>query len=204
MPPVPPFLLTPDDNKKAKPIKIGSPEETLYQATVKLPAGSAPSLPVAVNLHESFADYQATYSFADGTLHAERRLTTKVSEIPIAQMDAYRAFNKAIANMARHTIPWKRLARTLVPLSIMTPTTRRRRRKYGFIKEQVNAAQRRPCLRRSIAAQPWMPIQTFPTEWFLLGSTQIVMRKEGRGRLSQPSHWYSDPSRYESVMLRSS
>ena len=96
--PIPPFLLPqlPDDEKKAKPLKIGSPEETVYQTSLKLPAGSSPSSPASVNLHESFADYTSTYSFSDGVLHGERRLTTKVKEIPVDKFDAYRAFNKAV------------------------------------------------------------------------------------------------------------
>ena len=98
-PPVPPLVLpnAPDDDQNAKPIKLGSEGEFLNQVTVKLPPDSAPSLPAAVDLHESFADYSATYSFADGALHAERRLMIKVSEIPVAQIDAYRAFAKAVA-----------------------------------------------------------------------------------------------------------
>ena len=77
----------------------------MYQTSVKLPAGSSPSLPVSVILHESFATTRSIYSFTGGMLHSERRLTTKVEEIPVDQFEAYRAFTKAITDDEDTYIP---------------------------------------------------------------------------------------------------
>src|SRR5205823_3864889 len=100
-PPFPPVFIpaAPDDkDEQAKPLKLGSPAELLYESTVKLPLRLKPSVPATVDLHESFADYHAEYSFADGAMHFERRLQTRVREIPAQQMDAYRKFTKALTD----------------------------------------------------------------------------------------------------------
>jgi tetratricopeptide (TPR) repeat protein len=95
-----PFLFLPDTpdagDKKMSPIKLGSPTETLYEATILLPKGSNPAIPGTIDLHESFADYHAEYSFAKGSMHFERRLVMKVHEIPPDQFDTYRKFQKKI------------------------------------------------------------------------------------------------------------
>ncbi|HVB85671.1 MAG TPA: DUF3857 domain-containing protein [Candidatus Dormibacteraeota bacterium] len=107
-PPFPPIFLpaAPDDSeKKPKPVKLGSPAMADYQATVVLPDGFNPRVPAAVHLSTPFADYDATYSFAVGVLHAERKLTTKEREVQPAEFDAYRKFLKAVQKDGRSYIP---------------------------------------------------------------------------------------------------
>jgi tetratricopeptide (TPR) repeat protein/transglutaminase-like putative cysteine protease len=98
-PPLPRLIPTepPDsDNQSHDPIKLGSPMEFTSKATIKLPRNADPTLPPSLDLHESFADYRAEYSFANGTLHVERTLSTSAREISPAQVDAYRKFIKTI------------------------------------------------------------------------------------------------------------
>ena len=103
-----PYLFLPDvpeaGDKKPSPIKLGSPAETLYEATIVLPKGSNPTAPDTINLHESFADYHAEYSFAKGAMHFERRFAIKVHEIPPDQIEAYRKFRKKIFDDADNFI----------------------------------------------------------------------------------------------------
>jgi tetratricopeptide (TPR) repeat protein len=103
-PPFPPLFVpaVPDDaSKKTKPLQLGSPEEYLYSANIKLPAGMAPKLPDSVHLSEPFADFDATYTMSDGTLHAQRKLVTKEREVQPAEFEAYGKFAKAIDNDAK-------------------------------------------------------------------------------------------------------
>ena len=107
----PPFsnLFLPDApdeaNKVLEPIKLGSPEEIVQEATLKLPVSSNPQLPSSAHLQESFAEYRSTYSFSDGVLHVERRLTTKARKIPPEQIEAYRKFHKAVSDDMFALIP---------------------------------------------------------------------------------------------------
>lgn len=109
--PFPPVYIpaVPDDAAaKKKPIRLGSPEEADYQASVELPADLTPQLPAAVHLSTPFGDYDATYSYAlaasGGVLHVERKLVTKVREIKPADREAYGQFVKSIQNDAQQFI----------------------------------------------------------------------------------------------------
>lgn len=100
-PPFPPIFIpdVPDDpSAQEKPIKLGSPEESDYVATVRLPSSTSPTLPAAVHLDTLFGAYDATYAFSGGVLHVERKLVTKVREVNPSDMDAYGKFVKAIVN----------------------------------------------------------------------------------------------------------
>jgi transglutaminase-like putative cysteine protease len=94
-----------DSSTPRTALKLGSPKETIYEASMRLPKDSNPDVPGAVDLHEFFADYHAEYAFADGKMHFQRHLTTKVREVPVDQLDAYRTFYKAIQDDASRLIP---------------------------------------------------------------------------------------------------
>jgi len=105
--PFPPIFLprVPDDTaKKAEPIKLGAPEETVYTASLKLPTGMGATLPDALHMEEPFAKYDSTYTISGGVLHVERKLVTKVHEITPPQIEAYRKFEKAIEKDERLNI----------------------------------------------------------------------------------------------------
>jgi tetratricopeptide (TPR) repeat protein/transglutaminase-like putative cysteine protease len=107
-PPFPPVFLpeAPDEaEKNPKPIKLGSPEEEVYQATLKLPANANPQLPPTIHLQESFAEYHATYSVSNGVLHAERRLVTKAHEVTPEKIEAYRKFQRGVKDDIITLIP---------------------------------------------------------------------------------------------------
>jgi hypothetical protein len=85
-----------DAGKSSDSIKLGSPMEFSSKATITLPRNADPTLPPSVDLHESFADYHSEYSFASGTLHVQRKLTTKARKVAPGQFAAYRKFVKAV------------------------------------------------------------------------------------------------------------
>jgi len=107
-PPLPPFFLPdpPDDTEKdPKPVKLGSPGEILYTATIKLPAGAKPQLSDQVHVRQSFGEYHAAYSFSEGVLHAELHLVVKEREVPAAEFETYRKFVKAVRDDRSNMIP---------------------------------------------------------------------------------------------------
>lgn len=112
VPPFPPIFITPVPDHaaaKTKPIKLGTPEESDYVASIALPRDLTPTLPAAVHLSTPFGTYDATYAYAfrvsGGVLRVERKLVTKVREIPPAKMDAYGKFEKSIENDEQTFIP---------------------------------------------------------------------------------------------------
>ncbi|HTA23350.1 MAG TPA: DUF3857 domain-containing protein [Terriglobales bacterium] len=98
-PPLPPIALPTyraDDTKPTVPVWLGAASETDLRSQVELPKGYTPVLPSTVNLKEDFAEYHSTYSIKDGKLVTERRLITKLPEIPVSEYERYKKFNKAV------------------------------------------------------------------------------------------------------------
>jgi tetratricopeptide (TPR) repeat protein len=106
-PPLPYFGLPKPETKADATVNLGAPNDYHYQAAVKLPAGSAPKLPRPRELHETFADYTASYEFKDGVLKADRRFVSKKSEVPSADAEAYRKFFDAVTEDQETYIPLK-------------------------------------------------------------------------------------------------
>jgi tetratricopeptide (TPR) repeat protein len=107
-PPFPPFLLPlPEDadKKPSQPIWLGDAGESLLQADVELPGLYSPRVPPPVDLKRDFAEYQASYEWSDGVLHAQRRLLIKNKEIPVSQYQDYKSFCKVISDDEDHYIP---------------------------------------------------------------------------------------------------
>lgn len=97
--PFPPIFL-PELNEKQKlskePLPVGSPQEIVYEASLKLPAGVSPILPNSVDRKNDFAEYSANYSFEKGVLHGTRHLSMKLREVPGSERAAYSAFVKEV------------------------------------------------------------------------------------------------------------
>lgn len=97
--PMPPIFL-PDVDDKAqtdtKPIRLGFPINVSFAATVQIPKNYNLTPPANLNLVQDFAEYHSTYSFLDGTLHAERHLIVKAQEVPWARHEYYEKFAKSI------------------------------------------------------------------------------------------------------------
>lgn len=105
LPPVPLPEASDDKEKANQPVILGGLVERRYHATVKLPAGYVPTLPDSVDLTKPYADYHASYKFANGTLEVERDLTTKLHEVASADRKDYRDFRKAITDDESRYIP---------------------------------------------------------------------------------------------------
>ncbi len=172
---------------------------------MKLPAGSAPALPVAVDLHESFADYHAAYSFADGTLHAERRLTTKVTEIPVGADRSLSRIYKSNHGRRGYLHSADRGGSSVSSTSIAAPRdfSQGTPEALAFIRETQNAAQRGDAPAALDAAQHAVDADPqFSFGWLVLGSMQVTMRQEDQGVASLKKAIAlnaSDPTRYEPV-----
>ena len=212
-PPIPPFLLpqVPDDEKKRKPLKIGAPEETAYETSVKLPAGSSPSLPVAVILREKLCGLHVDL-FVHGRRAAQRAESNdqggRNSCRPARGLSCIHEGNhgrRRYLHFAEYRIeqrPGRRFRRRSVaaagPVSSQgTPEA------LALVRETQQAAQRGDApaaldaAQRAVKADP-----QFSFAWFILGSMQVGMNKEDQGIESLKKSIQldpSDPRRYELV-----
>jgi tetratricopeptide (TPR) repeat protein/transglutaminase-like putative cysteine protease len=98
-PPFPPIFLptvADDTEETSGPIELGSPRESVYRATIKMPANTSVFMPVPVDLDVGFAEYHASYSLSNGALQVERRLILKEREVAVGRIDTYRNFQKSV------------------------------------------------------------------------------------------------------------
>ena len=98
-PPCPPYglpTLKDEGEEKRETIELGGPLEFVYEGKVTLPAGYTPRLPDQVELKNDFGEYDSTYSYAEGTLHARHKLVINAARISKAKFDEYRDFYKAV------------------------------------------------------------------------------------------------------------
>ena len=97
-PPVPPLGFGPgeDAEKPKEPFWAGAPGVTTYRASLQLPKDFAIEAPRDTTLNNDFAGYSSHYSFKDGTLIAERKMTIKQAKVTGAQWAEYQKFSKGI------------------------------------------------------------------------------------------------------------
>ena len=93
-----PFFMPPARDDATDPVWLGSSRETVSESKVELPKGYKPQVPSNVDLKYDFAEYHATYAQDQGVLTAQRRLTIKAREIPVAELGDYRSFIKNLQN----------------------------------------------------------------------------------------------------------
>lgn len=84
------------DVKTLNPVWLGSPAETHYISHIEIPKGYRAAPPGDLKVTEDFADYYRTYTLKDRVLTTDRRLVTKMKEIPITEVDAFRKFAKGV------------------------------------------------------------------------------------------------------------
>jgi tetratricopeptide (TPR) repeat protein len=82
------------DKTHLKPWSLA--EEATVSATIDLPAGFLPKLPVDVTLTRDYAQYRSTHRFDGSRLTVERVLTVNAVELPAARMRDYLAFVAAV------------------------------------------------------------------------------------------------------------
>ena len=105
--PFPPIFLRElnEAQKKSKePLPFGSPQEILYETSLKLPGGIRPVTPPDVEQENDFAAYTSNYRFEGGTLYGSRRFSLKLREVPGTQRAVYSAFVKAVEDDAQRWI----------------------------------------------------------------------------------------------------
>jgi tetratricopeptide (TPR) repeat protein len=115
--PIPPVSLpaAPDkDVQSTTPIWLGPPMEFRYESHVELPKGYRAAPPANLDISESFAEYHRSYAMKDGILTTERRIVVKLSAVPVAEIESYRKFFKAVGDDQERTVP---LATSLSPVS---------------------------------------------------------------------------------------
>jgi tetratricopeptide (TPR) repeat protein len=84
------------DSAGPEPFKLGPPNEKSYRIKLELAARYKAEVPVAVNVERDYGSYQSSYKLDGNTLIVERKLVTRVGELPTARADDYRAFRRSV------------------------------------------------------------------------------------------------------------
>jgi tetratricopeptide (TPR) repeat protein len=87
-----------EDLKRKTPLWLGYAGEQQYESRIELPKGWSATPPAPIGLNESFAEFQASSEVHEGTLVTKRHLVLKASEVTPAQLQSYKAFQKAISD----------------------------------------------------------------------------------------------------------
>lgn len=190
-PPLPPIvlpILKEEESQPSEPIWLGPPGEFRLNAKVELPKGYTPELPAAINLTHDFAEYHAAYAFKNGALLVERTLVTKLSEVPIAEYDAYKAFRKAanddhdrFLDLSSADTPKARGPEALAKAAWSLPDSQNPEA-ARFEKEAREAAMRGEmqamiaALKRAVAADP-----KFIRAWLMLAGSYMAMDQVDSG-----------------------
>jgi tetratricopeptide (TPR) repeat protein len=98
MPPITVPHLNDEHEKSGQPLYLGSAGKVDYVSDIKLPDGYTPQLPTNLDLTTDFAEYHSTYSLKDGILHAERRMTVLMKEVPATKFASYRDFEHKVSD----------------------------------------------------------------------------------------------------------
>ncbi len=105
--PAPPIFIQElnEEQKLSKdPLPLGSPQEVTYESTVKFPKGFSPLLPQKVERKYDFAEFSATYSLKEDTLHGTLHFKTMLNEIPGTDRSKFSSLAKAIEDTERSYI----------------------------------------------------------------------------------------------------
>ncbi len=82
-------------------LPLGSPQEVTYETTVKFPKGISPVVPQKVERKYDFAEFSATYSLKENTLHGTLHFKTKLNEIPGTDRSKFSSLAKAVEDTER-------------------------------------------------------------------------------------------------------
>jgi tetratricopeptide (TPR) repeat protein/transglutaminase-like putative cysteine protease len=110
-----------ESEKRTQPIFLGAPEEIINIAKVELPTGYTPKLLPGVDLVRDFAEYHSSYAYKDGVFVTEVRITIKKAEIPLAALDDYKSFQKAVSDNQNLYTELKNAAESLYATPTPTP-----------------------------------------------------------------------------------
>lgn len=83
---------SPDDDN----FKLGPPSDRTYSLKLEFASRYSPHAPVAISLDRDYATYHSTYTLENSVFSAQRRLTTRLSELPPSRADDYRAFRNGV------------------------------------------------------------------------------------------------------------
>ena len=107
-PPLPPIggELAPGvkEKKPADDPDLGYTGETVYHATMQLPAGWSMTAPKNFDLKEDWLEYHARYSFENGIFTADRSALVKKTKVPLDQWEKLLAFRRGMFDDLNHQV----------------------------------------------------------------------------------------------------
>jgi len=105
-----------DADGDSEPLKLGPKAEYVYQIKLALPAKYTAHAPLPFSLKRDYAEYEASYKLEGDVFTAERKLTLREDELPVARGSDYKAFRRAVtADLGQHLSIENAVAGTMVP-----------------------------------------------------------------------------------------
>ncbi len=83
------------DSSDEDTFKLGPAHQHTYRLKLELAPRYHVSAPVPITIERDYGAYQSTYKLDGNTFTAERKLTVRMSELPPARADDYRAFRRS-------------------------------------------------------------------------------------------------------------
>lgn len=99
--PLPPLALPElkdEDMQRMTPLWLGHVGEAVYESRIELPKGWSASPPIALDLKESFAEFQGSSEMDGNTFVTKRRLVLTTEAITPDQLKDYKVFQRAISD----------------------------------------------------------------------------------------------------------
>jgi len=87
-----------EDLTRTTPLWLGYAGDVQYESRIELPKGWSATPPAAMDLKESFAEFQENSEVRAGVLITKRRLLLKTSAVTPDQLKSYKAFQKTISD----------------------------------------------------------------------------------------------------------
>jgi len=100
--PAPPIFireLNEAQKESTDPFPLGSPQDVLYEATIRFPKGFTAIVPPKEEHKYGFAEFSATYSLKEDTLHGTLHFKTMANEIPAADRMKFSNLAKAVEDV---------------------------------------------------------------------------------------------------------
>jgi tetratricopeptide (TPR) repeat protein len=166
------------DEDDTDPVQIGSPVIYEYRLRLEFPAKYKESAPLPFAMKRDYGDYEASYKVDGNIFTAERKLATRMDELPAARASDYIAFRRAVLSDAeQHVSIDNSAAGTPVLSADLKGDELYDAAKAAFQRSNFQSAIE--LLQKVVAADP-----KHKTAWMDLGRAQMILRQSDAAIIS--------------------
>jgi tetratricopeptide (TPR) repeat protein len=90
--------IDPDDSSSSEPYRLGIPGEYVYRIRLEFPEKYTLQIPVSFAVKRDYAEYEAAYRLDGHVFSSERKLTSRLRELPVERGRDYASFYKTVSS----------------------------------------------------------------------------------------------------------